>query len=243
MDKKKMIARISSICLGVDLLALVASRVMLFFQKDYTAMYITAMAYTYALYALAPIAIAWGIFNWKLIKEFIRKMIVALKRKPSMIPLIMLFVSFLYYSLNLTSVSNTTALIQGKGMGLSQFCIMLVNMLALLCMLNAFPRRKKPNIPMLALLAVMFGVLLFCDYHYMNCIAIALSRAESPIQLTEKNMYVVKAYNMLATYQALLIVTVVLTVLLPIYSKLIRKIKTSIQVEDNGSMGQIEIEE
>lgn len=243
MDKKKMIARISGICLAVDLLALVASRVMLFFQEDYTAMYITAMVYTYALYALAPIAIVWGIFNWKLIKEFIRKMIVALKRKPSMIPLIMLFVSFLYYSLNLTSVSNTTALIQGKGMGLSQFCIMLVNMLALLCMLNAFPRRKKPNIPMLALLVVMFGVLLFCDYHYMNCIARALNRAESPIVLSEKNMYVAKAFNMLSSYQVMIIITAALTATLPIYSKLIRKIKTSIQVEDNGSMGQIEIEE
>lgn len=243
MSKKKMIARILSICLGVDLLALVASRIMLFFQEDYTVMYITAMVYTYALYLLAPIVIAWGVFNWKIIKEFIRKMIVSLKRKPSMIPLIMLFVSFLYYSLNLTSVSNTTALIQGKGMGLSQFCIMLFNMLCMLCMLNAFPRRKKANIPMVVLVYAMLGILLLCDYHYISCIATALSRPENPITLTEKNIYVAKAYNMLATYQVMLIITAVLTATLPLYSKLIRKIKTSIQVEDNGSMGQIEIEE
>lgn len=243
MDKKKLFARISSICLGVDLAALIVSRVMLFFQENYTIMYITAMVYTYALYALAPIAIAWAVLNWKFVKEFVRKMIVSLKRKPSMIPLLMLFVSFLYYSLNLTAVSNTTALIQGKGMGLCQFCIMLINMLAMLCMLNAFPRRKKTNIPMLVLVYAMMGVLLFCDYHYMNGIAAALNRAESPIKLSAENAYVAKAFNMLSTYQVMIIVTAVLTATLPIYSKLIRKIKTSVQVEDNGAMAEIEIGE
>lgn len=243
MDKKKLATRISGICLGVDLLVLVISRMMIFFQEDYTAMYITAMVYTYALYLLAPIAVAWIIFNRKFLKEFVRKSIVSLKRKPSMIPLVMLFLSFLYYSLNLTSVSNTTALIQGKGMGLCQFCIMLFNMLAMLCMLNAFPRRKKANIPMVALVFVMFGILLYCDYHYLLGIAAALNRQDSPIQLTTENAYIAKAYNMLSTYQVMVIVTAVLTATLPVYSKLIRKIKTSVQVEDNGSMAAIEIEE
>lgn len=242
MKVNKKIVNIANICFVVDLIALIASRVMLFFQEDYMAMYITAMVYTYAYYIAIPLAVLWAVLNWKLIKEFLRKIIVALKRKPSLIPLLMLLASFLYYSLNLTYVSDTTALVQGKGMGLSQFCIMLVNMLAMLCMLNAFPRRKKPNIPMLALLFVMFGVLIYCDYHYLNCIAAAISRAESPIDPI-KNIFVAKAYNMLGTYQVLIIVTAVLTATLPIYSKLIRKIKTSVTVEDNGAMAEIEIEE
>lgn len=242
MKVNKKIVSIANICFVVALIALIASRVMLFFQEDYTAMYITAMIYTYAYYATIALAVLFVILNWKLIKEFLRKIIVALKRKPSMIPLLMLLVSFLYYSLNLTHVSDTTALVQGKGMGLSQFCIMLVNMLAMLCMLNAFPHRKKPNIPMLVLVFVMFGVLLYCDYHYMNCIALAISRAESPIDPI-KNIFVAQAYNMLASYQVMIIVTAVLTATLPLYSKLIRKIKTSVEVEDNGSMAAIEIEE
>lgn len=243
MRKKKMIARILSICLGVDLLAFVASSLLSVFTEAYTMLVILAYTKYYTQMALMPIVVAWAVFNWKYVKECGRKVIVSLKRKPSMIPLIMLFVSFLYYSLNLTDVSDATALIQGKGMGLSQFCIMLFNMLCMLCMLNAFPRRKKANIPMVVLVYAMLGILLLCDYHYMSCIATALSRPENPITLTEKNIYVAKAYNMLATYQVMLIITAVLTATLPVYSKLIRKIKTSIQVEDNGAMAAIEIEE
>ena len=39
----------------------------------------------------------------------------------------------------------------------------------------------------------------------------------------------------------ILVAGVVLTVLLPVYSKLLRKIKTSIDVGDNGSMDAIDI--
>ena len=41
----------------------------------------------------------------------------------------------------------------------------------------------------------------------------------------------------------LLAITAVLILTLPIYSKWIRKINTSVDVEDNGDMAQIEIEE
>ena len=36
-------------------------------------------------------------------------------------------------------------------------------------------------------------------------------------------------------------VSAVLVILLPFYSKLLRKINTSVAVEDNGAMGNIEI--
>ena len=97
------------------------------------------------------------------VKEFFRKQIVTLKRNPSMIPLLMLVASFLVYSLNLTDMSDTTAKIQGAGMGLCQFCIMLFSLLSMLCMLNSFPRRKKPNIAMIVIMFVMFAVIIYCD--------------------------------------------------------------------------------
>ena len=59
------------------------------------------------------------------IKEFFRKLIVSLKRRPQIIPMIMLGISFVYYSLNLMNVSDTTAKIQGPGMGLCGFVTML----------------------------------------------------------------------------------------------------------------------
>ncbi len=175
------------------------------------------------------------------VKEFLRKRVVSLKRNPKVIPLIAMLAAFLVYSLNLTHVSDTTAKIQGAGMGLCEFCIMLFSLLSMMCMLNAFPKRKKPNIPMIVLMFVMMGIILYCDVHYTGRILAALTRAESPIKLTKETEYIAQAYNMLNTHMVMVIVSAVLVALLPIYSKLLRKINTSIAVEDNGSMAQIEI--
>ena len=179
----------------------------------------------------------------KWIRELIRKFLVNLKRNPQFIPLAMAMAAFIFYSFNLTAVSDTTAKIQGAGMGLSQFCIMLFSLLSLVCMLNAFPRRQKANIPMVVLMYLMFGVIAFCDWHYGNMVMNALTRAESPIVLNDATRYIATAYNMLNTHMILIAVTAALVALLPVYSKLIRKINTSIAVEDNGSMAAIEINE
>ena len=177
------------------------------------------------------------------VKEFFRKQIVTLKRNPQNIPMAMLLISFVYYSLNLTNMSNTTAKIQGVGMGLCQFCIMLFSLLSIVCMLNAFPSRKKPVYPMVALMFVMFGIMIYADIHFCNGIMAALTRAESPIILDVNTMYIANAYNMLQTFTILIGITAVLVLTLPIYSKWIRKINTSVDVEDNGDMAQIEISE
>ena len=177
------------------------------------------------------------------LKEAVRKGIVSLKRSPQNIPMLMLLLSFVYFSLNLTHMSNTTAKIQGAGMGLCQFCIMLFSLLSLVCMLNAFPRRKKPNIPMIALMFVMFGIIIFCDVHYTNMIITAINRLENPIAITEDTAYIAKANNMLNIHMVMTIVSAALVALLPVYSKLLRKINTSVVVEDNGDMAQIEIQD
>ena len=179
----------------------------------------------------------------KVIKEAIRKGIVNLKRSPQTIPMVMLLISFVVYSFNLTNMSNTTAKIQGVGMGLCQFCIMLFSVLSFVCMLNAFPTRKKPVLPMVILMFVMFGVIAYCDIHYCNAIMAALTRAESPIVLDVNTIYIANAYNMLQTFLILMGITAVLVLTLPVYTKLIRKINTSVDVEDNGDMAQIEISE
>ena len=59
------------------------------------------------------------------VKEICRKFIVTLKRRPQLIPLVVYIVAFIIYSFNLTAISDTTALLQGKNMGLSVFSISL----------------------------------------------------------------------------------------------------------------------
>lgn len=100
------------------------------------------------------------------VKEFFRKSLVNLKRKPQTVAMLVLVVAFVYYSFNLTHVSDTTAYIQATGMGLSGFVMMLFSVLGLVCFLNAFPHRKKANVPMLVLMFAMLGATLFCNYYY-----------------------------------------------------------------------------
>ena len=175
------------------------------------------------------------------IGEFFRKLLVSIKRRPQVIPLIVLFIAFLYYSLNLSNISNTTAKVQGQGMGLCGFATMLFSILSFVCFSNAFPRRKKANIPMLVLMFLMFAVIIFCDVYYSNLIYTALTRPENPITLEVGTIYIAYAYNVLSTHIVILAVGIALIVLLPVYSKLLRKINTNINVEDNGSLGEIDI--
>ena len=83
--------------------------------------------------------------------EFIRKFFVALKRKPQTIALVAVTVAFIWYSFNLTVISFTTTRLQGNNMGLTGFAVMLFSILAIVCCMNAFPYRKKANVPMLVL--------------------------------------------------------------------------------------------
>lgn len=237
--------KISRIGLLVAILGTIIAAVL---KDNLTAawpVFYATIAEFYLLRLTIVFAAAYVLFHivgiYRFLKESLRKFIVSLKRNPSLIPLAMLFVSFLYYSLNLTNISDTTALIQAKGMGLCQFSIMLFNLLSLVCMLNAFPRRKKANVPMVVLMFLMFGILVYADIHYLNGIAAALSNTENPITVDVSTAYIAKAYNMLVTYQTMIFVTAGLVVLLPVYSKLLRKIKTSVEVEDNGEMAEIEI--
>ena len=174
-------------------------------------------------------------------REFIRKRLVALKRRPQMIALVVLTIAFVYYSFNLSSIANTTALINGQHMGLSSFAVMLLSALSLVCFLNAFPHRKKAIVPMVILTFVMLAILIFCDYYYDGRIVAALTREVSPIVPTGKNAFVAVTRNVISVHRILLIIGAALFALLPVYSKLLRKINTSIEVAENKEMGTIDI--
>ena len=168
------------------------------------------------------------------IKEYCRKRLVGLKRKPHMIPLVVLAIAFIYYSFNLSQVSNTTALINGPHMGLTEFGTMV-------CFMNAFPHRKKVNIPMLVLMLLMVGALIFFDVYYGGRITAAITREENRIDPTGKNIFVTNAKNMLNVHMIILIAGLALTALLPVYKPLLKKINTNIEIEGSGDMAAIDI--
>ncbi len=180
-----------------------------------------------------------GVGAW--FKERWRKFLVAIKRRPQMIPLAVLVAAFVFYSLNLMHISDTTARIQGPGMGLAGFATMLFSMLSFMCFLNAFPYRKKPNIPMVVLMFAMLGIVIFADAYYINAVLTAVTRAENPIVVTDSTIYIMYAEWYLRIHIGILAAAIALTALLPVYSKWLRRIKTSIDVGDNGAMEAIDI--
>lgn len=175
------------------------------------------------------------------IGEFFRKFLVSLKRKPHMIPLVIMVLGFVYYSFNLTQISNTTALINGPHMGLTEFATMLFSTLSLVCFLNSFPHRKKTNIPMLVLMILMVCGIIFCDIYYGGRITAALTREENRIDPTGKNSFILAAQQVLNVHRVILIAGLALTALLPVYKPLLKKINTNIDVEGSGDMAAIDI--
>ena len=173
------------------------------------------------------------------VKEFCRKFIVTLKRRPQLIPMVV----FVIYSFNLTDISDTTALLLGKNMGLSVFAVMLFSMLSLLCFLNTFPYRKKPNYVMMVIMYVMIAIIIYCDIFYLKGIdTILATEAGASIVIDElNNTFIIYAQYYIKQHIIWLAVGVVLTLLLPVYSKLLRKINTNVIVEGNGEMGAIDI--
>ena len=172
-------------------------------------------------------------------KEMIRKTVVSLKRKPQTIPLVVLGLAFLWYSLNLTQISNSTAKIQLSGMGLCGFCTMLFSLLSFVCFLNAFPHRKKVNVPMLVLMFLMLFILIFCDSYYAARITEAITRENHPIVVDANTAYIPKAYNVLMVHRVIVAIGALLTALVPVLRKLLRRIDTSLPVEEAVEMEEL----
>ena len=228
---KVVLQNISGVC------ALAAAVVMLVCKNSYG----DVLAGFWVIFAGSLAALLGLLLSKMDLKEVFRKFMVTIKRRPQLIPLCAFVVTFVYYSLNLTDISNTTAKIQATGMGLAGFATMLLSILSLVCCLNAFPYRKKPHIPMVVLLFVMAGIVIFADVYYSNLVVTALNNSPDAAKMLSDTPSIALAYNMLQVHIILLIVSVVLTVLLPVYSKLLRKVKTSVEVEGNGDMKAIDI--
>ena len=107
--------------------------------------------------------------------------------------------------------------------------------------LAAIVEHRDTMLTMLALMLVMTGVVLYCDYYYGMRITAAITRTENPIDPTGNNIFITNAANMLKVHTVMVVIGVGLVALLPVYSKLLRKIDTNIDVEENTEMGKIDL--
>ena len=172
------------------------------------------------------------------IKEFVRKFLVTLKKNPSSIPFVMLIIAFLVFSLNLSYIAPTTNIIGKPGMGLCEFAAMLFSLLSMVCMLNAFPKRQKPNLPMVIILLVFAGIIIASDVIYASKI---LERFNEPTEIKPENLVNFQtAYQVVYIHSILMAVTAVTVILEPVFAKLLKKINTSVELEETN-IGNIDL--
>lgn len=175
------------------------------------------------------------------LKERVRKVLVSLKRNPQIIPLAALTISLFVFTFHLTDISNTTAKIYGKHMGLCAFVSLLLSILSYVCMFSAYPKRKKPNLALIVLMLAMYGIIIFADLYYVNRIQIALTRPQNPIVVTQATQYIYNAQYYMTMHVVTIVMTMICVVLEPWFAKLLKKINTSIAVEENAHFESLDL--
>lgn len=182
---------------------------------------------------------------WGAVKEWFRKRIVALKVKPNVIPLIVLLITSIVFMLSLYKYSEAVYWTSGEeganvqGAGVCIFVTTLLSLLILVSFLNAFPKRKKPNIFFIVLVGVMIAAMIACDVVYY--LKMAQCVAKYPSQAT----YINPAQPLVIAHIVMLGISAIVFALLPAYTKLIRMIPTAKKIESaTEHMGEkIDIEE
>lgn len=158
------------------------------------------------------------------VKEWFRKKIVSLKRKPHIIPLVLTLVTSVMYLICLRNLSITiTDDFKIEWGGLAVFINCLLSVLVLALFLSAFPKRKKPNKIFIILVFVFYAVMIGMDIlYYINTSDYMTLQNESIADYPEH----FASLNDTIAHIVLLAICVVSLATLPLYSKLIRKINT-----------------
>lgn len=182
-------------------------------------------------------------------KEFFRKRIVGLKRRPQNLAILVHVVALVLVTFNQTKISNTTATLQLSFMGLSYFVSLLLSILGFVCLFNSFPKRQKPNWVMLGLFFAMLAIIIFCDIVYYTKTSQGIinrineySTADERQEFMEKFSYYYEVKSLMIAHIILVAVAGLLTGFAPLLGKLFRRINTSVNVEDNGDMDAIEVD-
>ena len=185
------------------------------------------------------------------IKEWFRKRIVALKRKPQNVALFFLAVTTIYFMLSMFKISQAIYEVYDQEgvdttIGICVFVTTLLSLLVLVSFLNSFPKRKKPNIFFIVLVGLMIAAMIACDIvFYVQTEDILALPA---LQVFEAQATVAKVklgQTYILAHVGLLAFSGIMFALLPAYKILINKINTKVELESatENMHGEIDIEE
>lgn len=178
-------------------------------------------------------------------KEWFRKKIVNLKRRPQTIPLLLFVITTVFFMLALVtfsqSVYSSNSDARTPATGICIFISTLLSLLVLVSFLNAFPKRKKPVIAFIVLVYLMVAGMIACDIVYYSQMQACIEFNGSGTMVD----MVSKGQPLILVHIVLLGISAVVFALLPVYSRLIKKIDTSIKIESatENMQGQIDIED
>lgn len=177
------------------------------------------------------------------VKEWFRKQIVSLKRSPQRIPLLFIVIVSIIWLFWLFTFSRTASRFSEINFaGLSIFINTLLSILIIFLFLNAFPKRKKPNIVMLVLVFVFMAAMIGMDVLYYTQVYKFIyidggvneaGLASAPYALTSLTYSIV--------HMVLEGVCIVVLALYPVYKKLLLKINTSKEVAGNDINEEIDM--
>lgn len=177
------------------------------------------------------------------LKEWWRKKMVTLKRNPQRIPLVFIIIVSAIWLLWLFTFSQTAATYTTIDYaGLAVFVNTLLSLLIIFLFLSAFPKRKKPNIAFIVLIFVFMVAMIAMDVlYYIQVNQYILDGRVNEAGLAQ-TPFVIKSMGYAIGHIVLQGLSIIVLALLPVYTKLIRKIDTSKVIEGN-EIGSVDLAE
>lgn len=178
------------------------------------------------------------------IKEWWRKTLVSLKRKPQNIPFIFYMLACIIYLIMLTSFSKCVMENYGDDQKWSALCVFgctLFSLLVIVAYMRVYPKYKKPSIAMMVVTYVFTAMLIFFDIVFFN--EITGLRASTNISKLLYPSADTTALAISIVHIVLLAIGAILLATLPLWKKLLLKINTRKEVESAaGSMETIDLD-
>ncbi len=163
------------------------------------------------------------------IKEFFRKKLVALKRKPEILPLLAIIIACMVYTFKLSNYSNASIYATDFWVAILVFTTTLFSMLAIFTYISVHTR-KGTNYVMFALCMIILVFLLVSDV--LSYGSISRRIAEIKAAGAEDRPALTQALTDLRNHVISLGIAILLCVLKPVYGKMLNKINTAVKDDE-----------
>lgn len=175
-------------------------------------------------------------------KEWGRKQIVKLKAKPQNIAMAILVITTIIYLLSLGTLSQAIYEFLGSSnTGISVFVVTLLSILVIVAFMNAFPKRKKPNIVFIVMVFVMMAAMIVFDIMFYSTMSSAM--AGQTEAWLEARPYCASSCTLSIVHVVFVCISAVALATLPLYKKLIMKINTRKELETTEMKEAIDLQE